>query len=299
MEGILNCTIPGIKICILWRQIAGSALLAAVLACLYIFAWFQSTAYDSLPQGRSASPVMNGQTGRVVSGMFPEIALGITKPTVVLSLDERKEEARIFPEVNQKKKEDLNVQVMTSSDSHPAETPLIVVCLYGNGGMPEKTIYSCESTNIEVDAFQRPRRLGKEFTGWYLDPACTMPFTGVEGTPVNLALYAGWKEFDGFVSDENGRIIGCTSPSVATDGILTFPRSMDCTGIERNSLGGLEEEVIEVYIPSNITYIAPGAFDHLHLLMFIEVAEDNPAYYSEDGILYAADGEIIAYPGGR
>ena len=69
--------------------------------------------------------------------------------------------------------------------------------------------------------------------------------------------------------------------SVATDGILTFPRSMDCTGIERNSLGGLEEEVIEVYIPSNITYIAPGAFDHLHLLMFIEVAEDNPAYYSE------------------
>ena len=37
MEGILNCTIPGIKICILWRQIAGSALLAAVLACLYIF----------------------------------------------------------------------------------------------------------------------------------------------------------------------------------------------------------------------------------------------------------------------
>ena len=33
--------------------------------------------------------------------------------------------------------------------------------------------------------------------------------------------------------------------------------------------------------------------------MFIEVAEDNPAYYSEDGILYAAGGEIIAYPGGR
>ena len=164
MEGILNCTIPGIKICILWRQIAGSALLAAVLACLYIFAWFQSTAYDSLPQGRSASPVMNAQTGRVVSGMFPEIALGITKPTVVLSLDERREEAGIFPEVNQKKKEDLNVQVMTSSDSHPAEAPLIVVCLYGNGGMPEKTIYSCESPNIEVDAFQRPRRLGKEFT---------------------------------------------------------------------------------------------------------------------------------------
>ena len=117
---------------------------------------------------------MNGQTGRVVSGMFPEIALGITKQTVVLSLDERKEEARIFPEVNQKKKEDLNVQVMTSSDSHPAETPLIVVCLYGNGGMPEKTIYSCESTNIEVDAFQRPRRLGKEFTGWTRHVPCPL-----------------------------------------------------------------------------------------------------------------------------
>ena len=93
---------------------------------------------------------MNGQTGRVVSGMFPEIALGITKQTVVLSLDERKEEARIFPEVNQKKKEDLNVQVMTSSDSHLAETPLIVVCLYGNGGMPEKTIYSCVSAGSSV-----------------------------------------------------------------------------------------------------------------------------------------------------
>ena len=75
--------------------------------------------------------------------------------------------------------------------------------------MPEDHIF-LRKPQYEVDAFQRPRRLGKEFTGWYLDPACTMPFTGVEGTPVNLALYAGWKEFDGFVSDENGRIIGCT-----------------------------------------------------------------------------------------
>lgn len=56
---------------------------------------------------------------------------------------------------------------------------------------------------------------------------------------------------------------------------------------------------MEIYIPADITYIEDGAFDDLCCLMYIEVAGDNPEYYSEKGILYRKDGTEIAYPMGR
>ena len=56
---------------------------------------------------------------------------------------------------------------------------------------------------------------------------------------------------------------------------------------------------MEVYIHTNITYIAPETFDYLRFLMYIEVAPGNPNYYSEDGILYSSSGELVAYPNGR
>lgn len=48
--------------------------------------------------------------------------------------------------------------------------------------------------------------------------------------------------------------------------------------------------VEEIYIPANIIYIASGAFENLTNLIYIEVAEDNPVYYSENGELYTKDG---------
>lgn len=43
----------------------------------------------------------------------------------------------------------------------------------------------------------------------------------------------------------------------------------------------------EIYIPANITWIEPGALEKLENLMYIEVAPDNPAYQSIDGVLYS------------
>lgn len=42
----------------------------------------------------------------------------------------------------------------------------------------------------------------------------------------------------------------------------------------------------EIYIPANIREIEPGALDVFESLAYIEAAEDNPGYYSENGILY-------------
>ena len=134
----------------------------------------------------------------------------------------------------------------------------------------------------------------------YMDGACTIPFEGgsVSGLE-ELALYAGWKEFPGFLCDDSGYIIGCTGgPDAVTDGILLIPDSADCVGIAAGAFDGLGGEAFETYIPGNITYIAPGAFDNLWSLMHIEVSVDNPVYYSAGGTVYDRNGEEVAYPVG-
>lgn len=73
-----------------------------------------------------------------------------------------------------------------------------------------------------------------------------------------LELYAGWREFDGFVSDDAVHIISCVTAGMITDGILTCPADVACTGIE--------------------------------------AAAGNPNYYSEGGILYTAAGEVAVAP---
>lgn len=59
------------------------------------------------------------------------------------------------------------------------------------------------------------------------------------------------------------------------------------------------EGVIEVYIPANITFVAPGVLEKIGGLMYIEVAPDNPVYESRDGMLYNKGGELISRPNGR
>ena len=67
---------------------------------------------------------------------------------------------------------------------------------------------------------------------------------------------------------------------------ISFPGAL-------SSVAGL---ITEVYIPANITYIGPGAFDGLGSLMYIEVAQGNPNYYSAGGVLYTMSGEVVAAP---
>ena len=59
-----------------------------------------------------------------------------------------------------------------------------------------------------------------------------------------------------------------------------------CKGIRAEALTGITG-VEEIYIPANITWIEPGALEKLENLMYIEVAPDNPAYQSIDGVLYS------------
>lgn len=97
---------------------------------------------------------------------------------------------------------------------------------------------------------------------------------------------SGIKEISGFLVDTDGYITGVTENLNLIDDILVFPWDEGCIGIRAGALSGLAGCVGEIYIPTNIREIEPGALDELALLAYIEAAEDHPHYYSEDGILY-------------
>ena len=145
-------------------------------------------------------------------------------------------------------------------------------------------------------SWTNPRRLGKEFSGWYLDAACTIPYEGVEEGISEIDLYAGWKDFAGFISDARGYLIGCTSELLVADGIFLLPVSPDCVGIASGAFDGANESVLELYIPANITEIEEGALDSLKSLWYIEADPANPSYYSEDGVLYHRNGAVVKDP---
>lgn len=105
---------------------------------------------------------------------------------------------------------------------------------------------------------------------------------------------------EGFLLNASGHVTGFIGgPDMVEDGLLCFPVRGGCTGIEAGALDAVKDEVLEIYIPANITYIAPGAFDSLGNLLYIEVDPDNPAYYSDGGIVYRNDGTEAALPRGR
>lgn len=178
------------------------------------------------------------------------------------------------------------------TESMPAPT-VLTIHLYGNGGEPSMTTMTGSTAAISSEDWSVPFKLGKVFDGWYLDAGCTIPFGGVEEGVEMLELYAGWRELEGVVCNDAGHIISC---GTVVDGILALPSNAACTGIESGALAEIAGEISEIYIPANIGYIAPGAFDGLPGLMYIEVAAGNPNYYSEGGTLYTSDGEVVAAP---
>ena len=106
-------------------------------------------------------------------------------------------------------------------------------------------------------------------------------------------------EIRGFLIDADGYITGYTDSVSVTDGVLVIPSDERCTGIRKSALEGLESMIFEIYIPENITEIEAETFEHLHDLMYIKVAADNPVYTSEYGVLYTKNGEMVAFPKGR
>ena len=80
---------------------------------------------------------------------------------------------------------------------------------------------------------------------------------------------------------------------MVSDGLLLLPFDDSCTGVDPHAFDKLAQMVEEIYIPANITYIASGVFENLTNLIYIEVAPDNPVYYSENGELYTKGGDHL------
>lgn len=109
----------------------------------------------------------------------------------------------------------------------------------------------------------------------------------------------GLEHIAGFLINGKGHVAGYTDTSVfMRNHLVVLPVHGMCTGIERGALKGLEADIYEIYIPANISYIAPGAFDDFLNLLYIEAAAGNPEFYSRNGILYYKSGEVAAYPAG-
>ena len=172
------------------------------------------------------------------------------------------------------------------------------VILHGAG---EERTCSLVNYELDINAVGTPARLGKVFTGWYRDEACTVPFVTALPGEVMLDLYAGWSDFDKYVCDDAGYITGYTGFfGSITDGLLNLPAHPSCVGVRANAFAALEEFVTDIYIPANITQIENGAFDSLPYVFYIYVHPDNPVYSSENGILYTKDmSSVVAYPSGR
>ena len=108
-------------------------------------------------------------------------------------------------------------------------------------------------------------------------------------------------EISGMKIDSEGYVTEILSG--APDGVLAFPTDIRCKGIRSDvferSDSFLKSETEEVYIPANIVHMDDGLFDCLENVDFIQVANGNPAYYSEFGILYHADGSLACMPQAR
>lgn len=104
---------------------------------------------------------------------------------------------------------------------------------------------------------------------------------------------------EGFKVNSEGVIEGYENLDlILCDGMIIFPADERCSGIGEHALDGIPDAV-EVYIPANITFVAPGVLEKIGELMYIEVAPDNPVYESRDGMLYNKGGELISRPNGR
>lgn len=335
MEAILNSlVVDNQKVQILWKQILCAIFLALALAGLYANA--SGSAKERIEPKKAVMvegslvgiipnfPMMDMSTFEEKENEFTDplnlIQKGMENKQIGTT-EETEETMRISTTSRQEEIEDHQTEISTVADStilsendravsgvvpiedekeeQPAMIEEIKIELYGNGGVPECITDTCKIDTFEIGSYKQPERLGKIFDGWYLDQEGSIPFSDIQAGEAVLKLYAGWKEFPGFLSNEKGYITGYTDESLFLgDGLLSFPTHDSCKGVAKNALKGLEEDVFEIYIPANITYIEPGSFDYLSNLLYIEVSSKNPAYESIDGCVYTKDGKLIASPKG-
>ena len=306
MEAVLRAGLFDVNMGELFRQAVKAIMLAVLLAFLVLGVKNQKNFLEKEVNTYFERKDSSGMVDVAYQTAIPELRKEVEENTVIKGMVEKQEslkEAAIETTIPSKKDSEIMVPVsvpsMENESNEETKLQMITVTFHGNGGSPDVMSVSGTAESFDLAGCGIPRKLGKEFNGWYLDSSCTTPYLGISDGITEIELYAGWKEFDGFLSDDFGNIIGYTDLSIASDGIVVFPASEDCVGVKRHALDGLEDHVLELYIPANVTNIERELFENLSSLMYIEVMPDNPVYYSENGILYTKSGETVCVPNGR
>lgn len=134
------------------------------------------------------------------------------------------------------------------------------------------------------------------------EPTVDEPETEVPVVPVPPETTPAEPEtgvINGFLVNESGIIYGVADPEmVVSDGYMELPGE-GCTGIAAGTFSAGFPTAREMYIPSNITYIEPGAFTGLTNMEWFEM-EPAGGYYTEQGVLFSESGTcILAFPAAR
>lgn len=314
MEEIIGLSGYEVNLEQIWRRLCCVLLVVLLVSGLYYVAETYEAALSGSGETEAVQKRTHAAEGADSTDLAGEDMLLLAEPSNMLDgvTDMERWKETVIPKTQEEQVSHtglLGAQADTAGNLSVSEqetvpgeaqaTPVpavLTIHLHGNGGTPEMTTFAEPVDALAPETWSVPFRLGKVFNGWYLDAGCTIPFSEVKEGVEQLELYAGWKELAGFVSDDAGHITSCATEEVIQDGILALPSDMACTGIESGALAAVADQVAEIYIPANITYIGEGAFEKLPNLMYIEAAAGNPNYYSEGGILYTATGEIVACP---
>lgn len=202
-------------------------------------------------------------------------------------------EEKVIVHTSDKVVENKSESVKSGEVKEP-EKSVVSITIYGNGAFPEVTTETFDADVFDISKINVPERMGKIFAGWFEDAACTIPFDGeLKGKTMNL--YAGWTDIPGYLCDDKGYLYGTNGLNLQ-DGLAILPSEKACIGVSSGLFSGVEEEVFEIYIPSNIVDIDVNAFESLPYLIYIQADEGNSAYYTNDGILYHSDGSIAFVP---
>lgn len=124
-------------------------------------------------------------------------------------------------------------------------------------------------------------------------PAEVIPDTAADGETVIT--------IPGFQINEAGMIYDFIpeEAEIESGGYLQLP-SEGATGVLKGAFEGVGNEIGDIEIPANITYIEDGAFADLPELYSIWVEEGNANYASVDGVLFDSSmTSILAFPTGR
>lgn len=141
-----------------------------------------------------------------------------------------------------------------------------------------------------------PVREGYCFTGWYLDPACTIPFDGVMPGK-NCAIYAAWTEASSNAeySFENGEATLVRYQRIEHERDSVYlPETvggMPLTAIAADAFAG--EEIAFVYLPASLVSLDERALYGMESLKAVYVNAESTAFRSVNGVLFSKDMSVL------